>query len=357
MKVTRLFLIALFALGVLLLSACATPAAGNWPGLAADSEQAYVTAGTFLYAVNLQNGSEVWRFPAKAQNGVLFYANPLITPDGQLLIGSAGTTHALFNVDAKTGKENWPAPFTGAKGPWLATPLVWNDLIYAPNADGSLYVLRLNGEYVDAIQLGGKLWSKPVTDGTYLYVASLDHHLHIIDLASRNILKTIDIGGAIADGLTVGPQGVFVGSLAAKMERVTPDGQVQTLAQAEGWLWGAPAILDDTLYFADLNGNLYSVNVNSAAQNWSNIKPDGPITASPVLFQDKIIVATEEGSVFAFDRQGKDAWPRPYVSGGKIYTTPVVSGEMILVAPFQAQFTLAALDGDGREIWKFTPER
>jgi len=350
----RLFLFFLLALAALTLSACGQAPVNNWPGLAVDEAKAYLASGSFVFAIDLQSHNEVWRFPAKADNSLHYYANPVLTPDGQLLIGSAGTNHAFSSLNPDTGKENWPAPFTKAKGEWIASPLVFNDLIYAPNADGSLYVLKLDGSLVDSVELGGKLWSTPVSDGKKIYVASLDHHLHVIDPANLKDNATADLGGAIPDGLTVGADGVYVGTFASKLEFVDSNGQHRALADAAGWIWGAPALDGETLYYADLEGNVYSLDLATGKQNWSGVKPDGPIAASPLVIGDKIVVATEAGSLVVLDREGKF---NVYPVGGKIYTTPVLAGDLILVAPYQAEVALVALDVNGKQAWTFTPAK
>ena len=95
---------------------------------------------------------------------LLFFATPVLTADGQLLIGSAGTKdHPFVSLDPATGKEKWAEPFNDNEGAWLASPLVLNDKIYAPNTDGFLYILDMNGKQVaDPIELGGALWAAPV---------------------------------------------------------------------------------------------------------------------------------------------------------------------------------------------------
>jgi outer membrane protein assembly factor BamB len=142
----RLILILLIALGALALSACSGQAAVNtWHGLAADADRAYVSAGSFIYAVDVKNGSEVWRYPAKADAKFMYFATPVLTTDGQLLIGSVGTKHDFISLDPATGKEKWAKPFSDGKGTWVASPLVLNDTIYAPNDDGFLYILDMQG--------------------------------------------------------------------------------------------------------------------------------------------------------------------------------------------------------------------
>jgi outer membrane protein assembly factor BamB len=85
-----------------------------------------------VYAVELSTGSEVWRYPVEPNNKHQFFAAPTLTPDGQLLVGSAGTEHVLLSLDPVTGEEIWTVPFLGSKGPWMAAPLVFDNRIYAP---------------------------------------------------------------------------------------------------------------------------------------------------------------------------------------------------------------------------------
>ncbi len=353
MNKNRFILIISLALGALFLSACGSPV-NTWPGLAADAQNAYLANGTIVYAVDLENGVEVWHYPQDPDNKLLFYAPPMLTPDGQLLIGSAGSSHAFLSLDPLTGRENWATPFTGADDTWVAAPLVVGDLIYAPNSDGNLYILELDGQLIDTLELGGALWSQPVSDGNLIYVASLDHKLHVIEAGTHVVLETIDMGGAIPGGVTLDTEGVYVGSFASRVEFVGSDGTRQTLAETKDWVWGAPALDGETLYFADLTGNVYSLDLPSGRQNWGEVIPDGPITPSPLVVGEQIIVVTESGTVFTLDRDGNIVWDTPL--DGKLYTQAVNSGELVLVAPFQGDSLLIALDLEGRQAWSFKPE-
>jgi len=353
----RLILISLIALGALVLSACSgAPVANNWYGVAADAEHAYISGGSFVYAVDLKTGSEAWRYPAEADSKLLFYASPMLTEDGQLLIGSAGTSHPFVSLNPATGKENWSESFMAAKGAWLASPLVMNETIYAPNTDGFLYMLGMNGkEAADPIELSGALWATPATDGELLYVASLDHNVHVVDIASGSVVQSINLGGAIPGSPAVGSDGVYAGSFASKLEFVQPNGTHEVVATTEKWIWGSPILDGETLYYADLDGKVYSLDLASGSQNWDGVQPDGPIVASLLVAGDQIYAATESGALFALDREGKIAWEKPV--GGAIYTAPVASGDLILVAPYKADAALVAYDAQGKQAWAFTPEK
>ncbi|MBI5953339.1 MAG: PQQ-binding-like beta-propeller repeat protein [Chloroflexi bacterium] len=358
MNTKRLILISLIALGALALSACTgAPAANNWYGLTADAERAYVAGGSFVYAVNLKDGNEVWRYPTEVNNKLLFYSNPVLTADGQLLVGSAGTTHSFVSIDPVTGKENWVETF--GQGIWIASPLVLNETIYAPNTDGFLYIRDLNGkEVADPIKLGGALWSAPTTDGTLLYVASLDHRVHVIDPARGTVVESIDLDGAIPNSPAVGADGVYVGSFASTVEFVKPDGSHEVVTKADNWVWGSPVVDGETLYYADLDGKVYSVDLKTGKQNWSIDFVDGDkigVTAGLLVTPDHIYVAAESGAIIALDRAGEIVWEKTLEKA--VYTTPVAAGDLILFSPYQADIALAAYDAQGKQAWTFTPEK
>jgi outer membrane protein assembly factor BamB len=359
----RLILISLIALGALVLSACSgrSTVANSWHGLAADADRAYVSAGSLIYAVNLKDHSEAWRYPAKADANILFFATPVLTTDGQLLIGSAGKNHEFISLDPVTGKEKWNKAF--AKGTWVASPLILNDTIYAPNDDGFLYILDMSGNQIaDPVEIDGALWSAPVTDGTYIYLSSLDHFLHIIDPATGKVLKEVDLAGALPSSPVVSNDGVYVGSFASTVEFVKPNGDHTVINKTESRVWGSPIVDGQTLYYADLNGKVYSFDIASGTQNWS-VQPTGSVVASLLIAGDQIYVASEpdattgKGTLVALDREGKKVWNQNVEVGGKLYTTPVASGDLILVAPYLADFTLAAYDAQGKQAWTFTPAK
>lgn len=356
MKNKKLTLFFLLIIGALILSACAggRTFTNNFPGLAADNERAYISTGSLIYAVDVQSGREVWRYPEDPGNEFLYYANPVLTEDGQLIIGSAGTNHTFVSLDPATGQENWAKVFSGVKGAWLASPLVFNDTIYAPNTDGYLYIVDLEGNQSSPpIQLGGALWSAPVTDGTYIYINSLDHHLHILNPETGEHIDPVNLGGAAPGSPTIGENGVYAGSFSSDVKFITPDGKSEVIASAPDWIWGTPVFDNETLYYADLSGNVFSLDLTNNRHNWDSLKPDGPVTAKLLVVGDQIYVATEAGSFFALDRDGKIVWEK--TSGGKIYTTPVLANDLILVAPYQADFALAAYDADGKQAWTFKP--
>jgi outer membrane protein assembly factor BamB len=70
--------------------------------------------------------------------------------------------------------------------------------------------------------------------------------------------------------------------------------------------------------------------------------------------QNGVAVVTESGFVYAYKPDGSTLWP-PVNIGGKIYTTPVLAADRILVAPMGAQYLLYAVNSkDGSTLpWHF----
>src|SRR4030095_3409485 len=301
----KLIIVTMILFGAVFLSACSGGAVRgmSWPGLAADAQTAYLADGSFVYAVNLSDGTELWRYPGSRNGKLTFYSTPAITPDGVVIVGSAGTDHSLIalnpkdiNPDTKAPVEAWK--FSGAKDHWVAAPLVLNNKLFAVNSDGNLYILDLeDGQSVkDAtvVKLDGRLWAQPITDGERVYITSLDHSVIAVDAETYKVVWHEDLGRAVTGSAVLGTDGMlYVGSLESKLEKFDPaTGKHQSVLDAENWVWSTPSLDGDTLYFGDVSGNLYSYNTSTNKLNWNPVKPDtsetASITASPVVRDDHI---------------------------------------------------------------------
>lgn len=334
-----------------LLTACARPSA-TWAGVTATEKVAYLAVGSHLYAIDLQSGNELWRYPEKATSALQFYAAPLLTSDGGLILGSAGSDTALISLDLQSHVERWT--FRGAKDHWIATPLEWQGLLYAPNADGYLYILDLNGKLQKSVEVGKRLWATPVSDGTYIYVASLDHFVYAVDPATYQIVWKRDLGGSIAAAPAVAADTLFSGSFASRLHALQlPSGQPRWEAATQGWLWGTPLVVGETVYVNDLKGQLYAFDRASGQLRWQR-GPNGPAVAGPTYFGQAIVMLTESGKVHAYDEQGNLLWERAL--SGRLYTSPAVAADRLLVAPMQGDSLLVALDMEGNLVWTFNPK-
>jgi len=220
-----------------------------------------------------------------------------------------------------------------------------------------LYALKLaTGELVWKLSIGHPLWGSPVTDGKLIFLTSLDHFLYAIDPQSQKIVWKVDLGGSAASSpaLSTDKTTLYVGSFGSKVFAINAsDGSIRWTANTNAWVWSDPVVNASTIYVTDINGQVYSLDASSGRNSWSNIIPDGPITGSPLLTTDGVIVTTESGFIYALDHNGKVTWSTSI--GGKIYTAPVASGNLVVVAPLGAQYLLYAVnEKDGSMLpWHF----
>jgi len=357
-KLKKIFILGAVVLLSTLLSGCSASAmrSNSWAGLSADTENAFLANGSFVYAINLNNGNVTWQYPAeKADSKESYFADPVLSDDGQVIVASLGTNHSLASLNIKNGYQNWT--FSDAEGAWIASPLIVDETIYAPNTDGKLYALDLAGSFLWAKHIGGALWGQPVSDGDFLYLTSLDHHLYAFDLDKKEVTWQVELSGAIPGAAALGEDGkLYLGSFGSAMVAVDP--QTQDIAwetPTKGWLWDPPALDDGTLYVGDLEGFFHALNMEDGSPLWDAFQPDGPIIGTPLVTDDFVVIGTESGIAYAMDKEGKTLWQQNI--GGRLYTNPVQGGDLILFAPMENDSILVALDSDGRQVWQFTPEK
>jgi len=378
----KILLISVLLLAAVLLSGCT--GSTTWFGLSAVGDVAYVANNSAVHAIDLKTGNELWTFSGEASSGIfsfgkspkLFVVAPIVTADGTVIIANSGNDHDMYAVNPKDiADPQKPIPaivwkFVDVKGHWIAAPLIVGDHLFAPNADGKIYVLDLkDGQSVkkaikiiepfkDVPSKPERLWSQPVSDGKRLYVTSLDHSVFAIDLATYDIVWHEDLGGAIPGGAVLGSDGMlYVGSYAKQLERFDPaTGKHESVLKTNGWIWGTPVVDGDNLYFGDIvsgvGGYFYSYNTKTGKSNFEPVKFESEITASPLVLPDHVLVVTESGNIYAIDATGaKTSWFE--VTKGKAYTTPVFANDSVLVSYIEADYYLIALDKDGHKKWTF----
>jgi outer membrane protein assembly factor BamB len=364
MKTFPFFLLITLVILASLLVSCTGGAglASSWPGLTVDveAETCYLANQAHVYAINLANGTEKWRFPAEANNKITFYAAPALTEDGQLVVG--GYNHVFYSINPANGQQNWIFQGSRKDYHYVAAPLSVGESVFAPSADTYLYALDLAGNLRWNFKTRDALWSKPISGGKQLLLPSMDHHVYALSPESGNLLWTSeDLGGAIVGNTTLGEQGVlYIGTLDSEMIALdTQTGKVLWRSPAEGWIWSGPALDQDVLYYGDLKGKMFAVNASDGTVRWQ-IQPDttenSAITGTPLVVGDTLYFTSKAGILYAVDKSNGNArWSKNL--GGEIYPGPAIAGDLILITPVKADALLIAVNLNGNQKWSFTPAK
>lgn len=345
-------------------------ASSSWPGLAVGDNLAVVSYGYQLYALNIQNGSKTWVFPAEQNSKVIFYA-PVEFAENAVIAGDYA--NHLYAVNTSNGLLKWQ--FDGAKSRYVASAFYKNGYTYAPNADKKLYVLDQNGILQWVFETAGANWSKPVADDQYLYLASMDHHVYALNLTyavsdltadedgTKNVVAEpvweTDLGTAIVSDPLLADGFLYVGTIDGKMFKINAStGEIAWKYEGETKIksiWTKPVILDGAVFFATEDGNIYALDVETGTPVWNApISTGSQIVASGVIINGTVSFGTLAGNLVIVD---KNQTTSPSISReGAIYSTPIYKDGKLYLMMVNGEKLVYALDENGREFWSFSTE-
>lgn len=349
MNMKRFNIILLLAVMGFLLAACTGAGTTNaWAG-ALISEKTIYFADTYqVYALREDNGNVIWKYPEKAGKTRMFFSEPVLAGD-QLIVGDYGKL--LTSLNPADGSENWQ--FSEAKGRYIDSPLVVNDLIIAPNADYSIYALDLKGNLKWTFKGGNGFWTKPVSDGKAIYVPSMDHYIYALDVNTGDLIWKTDLKAPAVARAVIDEQGViFLGNLNGEFFALnSADGSTLWETKVSGGVWAAPILHEGKLYFGDQSGN---INIIESADGKLDqyVQTDGAILGSGALFGEGMAFGNESGSLTLIGFNGEKLWP--YTVDGKIYANLQTNGTHLIVIVNSGEKPLVALDAKGNESWYFS---
>ncbi len=131
-----------------------------------------------VYAVNVDDGSEKWsyRLGGAVASGVAVYEDSVIF---------GGFDSNLYALDADTGSLKWMFP--DATRWYWAAPLVRDGVVYAPSLDGALYALDANtGDLMWTYATEGQLVGTPVVINDLVAIPVADGDNSKIALVEKN---------------------------------------------------------------------------------------------------------------------------------------------------------------------------
>lgn len=348
------------------LSGCGTLVnPSSWPGITVGKESAYVAYGPHIYSLKLSSGNEEWRFPTESDSKISYYAKPVLTEDGQLIVGSysqgGSNGNNISNLDADNGRENWK--FDEANNRYISSALVAGGMIYAPNANKTIYKLDIDGYIMSnwGFSADEPLWAQPLLVEETIYVASMDHHLYALNMTNGYIQwTTIDLGSALASAPTYGENGyLYVGTFGSQVYAIkSSSGQVVWSIDTEHWVWESPAYSNGKLFFGDESGTFYVLDAETGDEIW-RMEANGAILGTPVIIAGQVYFATETGSVYVLTQDGEDDWDEEIIKNidGRVLGSLVLAGDLLLIGVVESESDdiVIAIDLSGNQEWSFAP--
>ncbi len=355
----RAFALVMLSLAALFVAGCRGIGPPSWPGISADDQTAFIAFGAAVHALDLETGNVRWQFPRESAPGISFYAAPITTDSGLLIVGSYES--GIFALDLERGTEVWT--FDQVEGQIVGSPAAANGKILVPTTSGHLYALneetgRLNWTFPRVGSLSGGFWGSPVIKNDLVFIASLNHSLYALEFETGNLVRETDLSGASAGSPTLTDDHILVGTFSEKLHAVNLEsGRISWSFETDGWVWGNPTVSEGVAYFGDMTGRIYALDAQTGRSQWSNTELlNGSISSTPALQGNQVFFVTDAGSIFARNA-GADSpvWQDTRV--GRLLSDPVLRNGTLLVAISDGDALVAAYDAEsGGTLWEFAPE-
>lgn len=249
--------------------------------------------------------------------------------DGVAYIGSYDGW--LYALDVGIGRRLWRFP---AESAITGAPSVCDDQIFFGTEAGDVFCVAQprkdgppTGQLVWRYNTSASVTASPlVTQSGLVIVGSCDSYIYALDRDTGKLVWKISTGGPVlASASKVGRRipagvdnsgratsrsaGVLVGSSDGKLYAIEEvGGQVIWTFTSDGPITAAPVLYGDRLYLTNRSGSVYALEPATGRQLWT-ARIQGSIAHSPALDDERLYVGATEGGVFAMDNAtGKMVW-------------------------------------------------
>ena len=308
------------------------------------------------------NNPRTWILRGSEIGGAQFYAIPIRLDEDHVLVA----THdkRLLNVDSVLVEVTT-----------RTVPLADNVVANLLEADGVLYLPFQNGG-LSAVSMEdlrelwrfpteAGIWAQPLLVDDLLVFSSLDHHLYAVDRLSGQLQWSVDLGGSVASTPLLANDRLYVGSFNKSFFEISLDGEILSEYGTQNWVWGTPAIDEyGIIYLADLSGFVHALDSeNGLLERWSKEIAERGIRAGPVVYGERVIVASRDGKVYWLDRRdgelinAREIDERPELLGDMMLIEPSetlnIDEPLLLVTSVHDARLLIAFAVDGRQVWVY----
>lgn len=195
-----------------------------------------------------------------------------------------------------------------------------------------------------------------VAADSIVFVANLQGEVHAVNITTGKKYGSYDFGSAIVGAPVVDGNLLYL-ALAQEEESLVSynlhTGRIEWRTSA-GAVETSPVLSENRLIVATLSGRVHSVDKYSGKIIWTYILPEGKhktlVHSSPSTNGSVVIVGCDDGTVYCIGADsGQFKWK--FQTRGSVMSSPVIDGDKTFIASLDS--TLYALDvNGGKELWR-----
>jgi outer membrane protein assembly factor BamB len=321
----------------------------GWSGFTAGNGYLYTGSKEGrLVSVNLSNNSLQYAEPLRISSSgascyggssgggacgasaptVAIYGSPVLSTVPVLgdLVYIAGYNGKVFAYDAASLQQRWVYPVDGYLSPIVSTLIISGNTLYFGCTDKNVYALdTATGAKKWQFATGGEIWSSPTVDNNTVFISSFDKKIYAIDAATGEKKWDFPTGANNVAPLFTLDNVVYVGSLDRNLYALDETNGSQLWKYAGGsWFWARPVATGGNIFAPCLDNRVYVLEAKTG-KKVAEYNIDGQVASWPVVVNNQVIVATENGKLWDLDAANLNASPRLISSIPENVTCPLAA--------------------------------
>ncbi len=276
----------------------------------------------YLYALDLADGKSKWKYkcgPIKASPAVR---------QGRIYVGNAdGVFHC---VDAAKGEKCWTFE---TEGEITSGANFHGDLILFGSHDETLYCLTKDGKEKWKFKTQGPVYGSAAAANGKTFVAGCDSMVHVLDIASGNEDRAVDLGGQTAASGAVSGSFLYVGTMNNQLQAIDwKQGRIAWTFQAEQRpqpFYSSACVTDELVLAGSRDRRLHALDRKTGKEVWS-FATEGKVDGSPVVAGPRVFAPSMDGNLYILDLKKGDQIDK-FRLDSPILGSPAVSDGRLVV--------------------------
>jgi outer membrane protein assembly factor BamB len=277
------------------------------------------------------------------KTGGSIVARPVASDD---IVYFGCTDHKFYAVNFEDGREIWRLETGGV----IVSPAhLYNGILYFGSYDRNLYAVKKNGNLLWKFPATDAIVSEPkvLDNGKLVVFGSKDTNLYAVTADKGELKWKFAAGGYIDDSITVHEDIVYFGSWDYRLHAVDKNGNKLWDFKTNGMIGSQPIVHNETLYFTSGDHNLYALSLDGK-EKW-RFKAAGPLRTVAAK-DDLVLCISRDNHVYALTEDGNLRWK--FKTGEMLAKSLAIEDGMVLVGGCDNNFY--CLDLDGHVLWKFS---